>query len=222
MSDNVDQNTILNQVRRGTLLSGIALLAVYISAPASFACGGGPDPDSASDDPSSTTKKKPKTKKEKQSYSSIKNANMTISQNDFSKLSKSKIDSWHKSNIKLIIDGFSVEMSKNLFDMANNERKLTHKLLKDMAKLKTKSTRKEHLRREQYRVKKLIKELKKEKDSLPKTDAPKTEKLLSKIFKKKTRADEIDTRINSLIYYLGGAGHGVGGWSQSPMEGTLK
>ena len=71
-------------------------------------------------------------------------------------------------------------------------------------------------------MKKLIKELKKEKDSLPKTDAPKTEKLLSKIFKKKTRADEIDARINSLIYYLGGAGHGVGGWSQSPMEGTLK
>ncbi len=206
----------VNRHRRKLLLSGTAFLAVNFVTSPSFACGGGPDPDSAYDEQSSTTKKKPKTKKEKQS--------IVMSQAKFLRLSPAQIRKYKSKDRAdtIKIEGFSIDGSRNLYLMADDEHKLTHKLLKDMAKLKTKSTRYEHLRRERYRVRKLIKQLQKEKDNLPKTDAPETEKLLSKIFKKKTKADEIDARIQSLTYYLGGADSGVGGWSQSPMEGTLK
>ena len=210
MPNNGNQNTIVNQYRRKTLLSGAAFLAVNLVASPGFACGGGGGGDEQSEQ-SSTTKKKPKTKKEKQST-------VTISQAKFLRMSHAEIRKHLQNGSTTRIEGFAGG-SEILWDMAYyGEYKLTRKLVKDMAKLKTFKTRKEHLKKEAYRVKKLIKELKKEKDNLPKTDAPETEKLLSKIFKKKTKADEIDARLESLSYYA----YGVTVWSKHPELGTLK
>jgi len=201
MPDNIDQNTIVIQVRRGTLLSGIALLAVYVSAPASFACGGGPDPDSASDDQSSTTKKKPQVKAPyKESFTQRQFRNLSAAD-----LREHSIDSYHnRSTLK--IEGFSPGMTKTLFQMAGHDRTSTRRLVKDMAKLKTKKARKAHLKTEIKRSKELHRTLKK------------SIKTLKKNKSSQAAIDDANTRGVDNSYYVGL----VRRWALNPMEGTLK
>ena len=204
MPDNIDQNTIVIQVRRGTLLSGIALLAVYVSAPASFACGGGPDPE----DQSSGGRKKPKAKKNVPQINAPYKEN--FSQRQFRNLSAADLrehsinSSHYRSTLK--IEGFSPRMTKTLFEMAGHDRASTRRLVKDMAKLKTKKTRKAHLRKEINRSDDLDRILFKSIKTLEKSKASK-----AAIKDEKTRMDD-----NFDYRYL------VVKWARNPMEGTLK
>lgn len=125
----------VNRHRRKTLVTGAAFLAANFIASPGFACGGGPDPDSTSGHQSSTTNKKPKAKKEKGSV-------VTMSQSKFLRLSPAEIRKEYENGSGKKVEGFSYAGSDDLIDMAFYERKSTHRLVKDMAKLKTKEARK--------------------------------------------------------------------------------
>ena len=188
MPDNGNQKTFVNQYRRKTLLSGAALLAVNLIASPSFACGGGPDPDSADDDQSSSSKKVP-----------IK----SITQNDFRNLSDREI-LHNLSNTK--IDGFSHKMSKNLFSMAFYDRTSTRRLVKDMAKLKTKKERRARLKKEINRVEKLKALLHKSMENLEKNKA--SDGARNAELQRFSNADKYLTYVRL--------------WARNPMEGTRK
>jgi len=201
MPDNGDQKTFVNQYRRKTLLSGAAFLSVNLAASPSLACGGGPDPDSASDGQSSRAKKRPQViAPYKESFTQRQFRNLSAAD-----LREHSIDSsQNRSTLK--IEGFSPRMTRILFDMAGHDRTSTRRLVKDMAKLKTEKARKAHLKTEIKRSKELHRTLKK------------SIKTLKKNKSSQAAIDDANTRGVDNSYYVGL----VRRWALNPMEGTLK
>jgi len=195
MSDTGHQNTIVDQYRRSTLLSGIALFAMYVSAPASFASGGGGGDGGEQSDQTISSKKKP---------------TVNISQSEFRSLSSREIGKYNRDGSgrkhDIIVNGFSPKMSDRLFIMAMWDRAATRRLLKDMSRLKTKEARKARLKKEYERTKKLEKDLKESYKALKKNKAS-------------TGAQyQEEQRLRHTKFYK----EALWSWRSNPMEGTLK
>jgi len=185
----------VNPYRRKTLLSGAAFLAVYFTPTASLACGDGGGDGGEQDVQSNSSKKVPVD---------------SMTQSQFRNLSAENIDEImddvEHNKITIKIDGFSPKHSINLLRMANVDRTSTRRLVKDMAKLKTKKTRKEHLRKEINRSDDLDRILVKSIKTLKKNKASK-----AAVKDEKTRMDD-----NFDYRYL------VVRWARNPMEGVRK
>jgi len=192
MSNTSYQDTIVNQYRRGILLSGAAFFAVsFVTSPslASGGGGGGGECGSCESDEQSNNSKKAPIK--------------SMTQNDFRNLSDREILN-HLSNTK--IDGFSHKMSKNLLSMAFYDRTSTRRLVKDMAKLKTKKARRARLKKETNRVEKLKALLHKSMENLEKNKA--SDGARNAELHRFSNADKYLTYVRR--------------WARNPMEGTRK
>ena len=81
---------------------------------------------------------------------------LRLSQGEISKLN----DRYHLNNKKTKICEYSANMSTHLVDMADYDRRATFRLMKDMAKLKSKKNRKAWLKNELAKQRKFVKTLK--------------------------------------------------------------
>lgn len=196
MPNSNNKNSFINQYRRNILCSGVAFLTVCFSAPASLASGGGGGGDGGEQgNQTSGSKKKPI---------------VNISQNEFRSMSAGEIDKYaragsgRKYNIK--VNGFSPRMSETLLMLALWDRAATRRLIKDMAKLKSKKERKARLKKEHANAKKLEKLLKASMKKLKKDNASVGAQY------------EEEQRWRHAKFYK----EKLWRWESNPMEGTLK
>lgn len=136
----------------------------------------------------------------------------TYSFSEFTRLQKFQleaIEDYFQSGKNLKIDGFSSSMSSWLVQMANFDRRATFRLMKDMAKLKTKAQRQQRLRLERERVAKLILKVQASINRL----AGKKQTLGVKLALK----SEEERQKRTITY-----SKGLKIWAQHPMEGTRK
>ncbi len=195
MSNTRYQDTTVNQFRRKTLLSGAAFLAVYVSAPASFASGGGGGGDGG----------------ERDNYTySVPKLESKYTQKEFTQLSKKEISQFwglsgknKRGGKTVLIDGFSEPMTSRLVDMIYYDRSSTKRLIRDMGKIKDTEARKKRLSEEVKKINKRIADL---------------EAALERAQKKNFRraVNETKYRIRDAKGYL----KAVKVWEQYPHEGT--